>query len=166
MTTSDIRTGFGAVRHALAEGWEWLRNSATNALTRFTPGQGTRLPEAGQMDTAWPGDGWAMLGGDVFEDDQRLVVRVEAPGMSKEDFDVQVLGDTLVLRGEKRFQQAQTEGRWRVVQCAYGSFHRTVPLPAAVKPDGAHASYRRGVLTVELPKAAPQSARPRAIPIG
>jgi HSP20 family protein len=99
-----------------------------------------------------------MLGGDVFEDEQRVVVRLEAPGMNKGDFDIQVQGDALVVRGEKRFERESTEGRWRVLQCAYGSFLRTVPLPAAVKGEQARASYRNGVLKVELPKQSPGKA--------
>jgi HSP20 family protein len=96
-----------------------------------------------------------MLGGDVFEDDKRIVVRLEAPGMSKGDFDIQVLDDALVVRGQKRFKREGTEGRWRVLQCAYGSFLRAVPLPAPVKSDKSRASYRNGVLRVELPKQTP-----------
>ena len=76
---------------------------------------------------------------------------------------VQVVGDSLVVRGEKRFERESGEGRWRVVQCAYGSFHRSVPLPAAVKADEARASYRNGVLRVELPKQQP--AQPKTLQI-
>jgi len=67
------------------------------------------------------------------------------------------------VRGEKRFERELTEGRWRVLQCAYGSFHRTVPLPAAVRGDAARASYRNGVLKVELPKLVP--AQPRTVAV-
>ena len=106
-----------------------------------------------------------MLGGDVFEDDKRIVVRLEAPGMSKGDFDIEVNDDTLVVRGEKRFERESTEGRWRVLQCAYGSFLRTVPLPAAVRTDKSSASYRQGVLKVELSKARPGKPRVTRVPV-
>ena len=96
-----------------------------------------------------------MLGGDVFEDEQRLVVRIEAPGMRKEDFSIEIGGDTLQVRGEKRFERESTEGRWRVLQCAYGSFQRSVPLPAPVRGEEASASYRDGVLRIDLPKREP-----------
>jgi HSP20 family protein len=75
--------------------------------------------------------------------------------MNKSDFDIQVLDGALVVRGEKRFEREATEGRWRVLQCAYGSFLRTVPLPVAVMGDQARASYRNGVLKVDLPKLTP-----------
>jgi HSP20 family protein len=165
MKIENVRQGFGTLWDSLSEGWDRLRQSAAGALTRFRPGEKTALPSRDDIDDALylPSQGWAMLGGDVFEDDKRLVVRVEAPGMEKEDFDVQVVGDTLVVRGEKRFERELTEGRWRVLQCAYGSFHRTVPLPAAVRGDAARASYRNGVLKVELPKLVP--AQPRTVAV-
>ena len=164
MRIDDIRHGFGSLWDSVAEGWERLRLGAAGALTRFRPGERSNLPARADVDDApfLTGTSWAMLGGDVFEDDKRVVVRLEAPGMAREGFDLQVIGDTLLVRGEKTFERESTEGRWRVLQCAYGAFHRSVPLPAAVRADGATASYRNGVLRVELPKqvsAAPPSRR-------
>ena len=157
MKLDDIRHGVGALWDSVAEGWERLRQGAAGALTRYRPADKAGLPGADEVDDAgWvPSASWAMLGGDVFEDDQRIVVRLEAPGMNKSDFDIQVQGDTLVVRGEKRFERESTEGRWRMLQCAYGSFLRSVPLPAAVKTDQSRASYRNGVLKVELSKLVP-----------
>lgn len=149
------------VADSVAEGWQRVRQQASGALTRFKPDE-RRLPPRSRIDDdgflASPG--WSMLGGDVFEDDKRLVVRLEVPGMEKEDLDVHVTDDALVVRGEKRFEHERTEGRWRVLQCAYGSFNRVVPLPAAVRTDEARASYRNGVLKIELPKAV--AGRPKA----
>ena len=159
----NVGSAWEAVAEGVADGWGRLRQRAAGALTRFRPGEKSNLPARNEVDDRLPSLGWAMIGGDVFEDDQRVVVRLEAPGMEKTDFDLQVVGDTLVVRGEKRFERESTEGRWRVVQCAYGSFHRSVPLPAAVKPDQARATYRNGVLKVELPKLQP--ARPKALQI-
>lgn len=141
----------------LTEGWRHLARAATGALTRFKAGEKTDLPAKSEVDDVnWlPSLGWGMLGGDVYEDDKRLVVRLEVPGMEKEDMQVEVVGDALVVSGEKRFQREGSEGRWRVVQCAYGSFRRVVPLPAPVSIDDAHASYKNGVLRIELPKVTP-----------
>lgn len=163
MKVDEIRDGVHALWDSVTDGWERLRRSAAGALTRFRPGEASNLPERGDIDDAafGPGQGWAMLGGDVFEDDRRVVVRIEAPGLEKSDFDVQVDGDVLRVTGEKRFEREATEGRWRVLQCAYGRFERRVPLPAPVRGDKAQASYRNGVLKVELPKTTP--ARPRRV---
>jgi HSP20 family protein len=82
-----------------------------------------------------------------------LCVQFES-AYSADELDVEVQGDALVIRGEKRFEREDTEGRYRVLQCAYGTFRRVVPLPAAVLSDQAKAAYKNGVLRVELPKDA------------
>lgn len=161
----DLRQGFGSLWGTMSEGWDRLRHTAAGALTRFRPGEKTALPLREEVDDVLylPNHHWAMLGGDVFEDEQRLVVRIEAPGLEKGDFDVQVHDGQLQIRGEKRFERESTEGRWRVLQCAYGSFQRNVPLPVPVKGDEAVASYRNGVLRVTLPKA--EAAKPRKVDV-
>ena len=168
MKLEQLRQGVGTLWDSVTEGWERLRHGAAGALTRYRPEHKSSLPTPEEVDDAgyMPSASWAMLGGDVFEDDKRLVVRLEAPGMNKSDFDIQVQDGALVVRGEKRFERENTEGRWRVLQCAYGSFLRTVPLPAAVKGDQARASYRDGVLKVELPKLEPSRPSATKISVG
>ncbi|MDH5339307.1 MAG: Hsp20/alpha crystallin family protein [Rubrivivax sp.] len=160
-----MSAAWDSVAASVAEGWDWLRRSAIAALTRFQPHAGSRLPASEDIDDAgfMPGQGWAMLGGDVFEDERRVLVRLEAPGLRKGDFDIQVAGDILVVRGEKRFERERVEGRWRMLQCAYGAFERRVRLPAAVRGDEAQARYRNGVLKIELPKQTPR--RPRRVEV-
>ena len=96
-----------------------------------------------------------MLGGEVFEDEKRVVIRLEVPGLSKSDMDIEVYDGMLVVKGEKRFERENTDGRWRVMQCAYGTFRRVVPLSSPVLADQADATYKNGILRIELPKAAP-----------
>ena len=100
---------------------------------------------------------------DVFDDEDKVTVRVEAPGMRREDIKVELHGDILTVRGEKQFDRESRQGRYSVVQCAYGSFRRDVRLPAAVKDDKTKASYREGVLRVELVKS--DAARARRIEV-
>jgi HSP20 family protein len=165
MKLESLKEEFTSLWDNVADGWRHLTRSAAGAITRFRPGEGSNLPAAGEVDDEayLPGRGWAMLGGDVFEDDQRLVVRLEVPGMDKQAFDISVRDDALVVSGEKRLQRESTEGRWRVMQCAYGSFRRVVPLAVPVLADQAQASYQNGVLRVELPKAEP--GKPKAVSI-
>lgn len=165
MKVDDLKQGFEAFRDRLSHGFSQLRQSAAGALTRFKADDRTQLPDAADIDLppslAHPG--WALVGGDVFEDERRVVVRLELPGLAREDLDLQVTPEQLTVRGEKRFEREATEGRWRVMQCAYGRFERRVPLPVAVKTDEARAVYRDGVLKVELPKA--EVARPRSVTV-
>ena len=135
MKFEEIKGSIDSFLDSVAEGWRHLRESAANALTRFLPGEQSRLPPKSEIDDPLylPVRGWSMLGGEVFEDDTRLVVRIEVPGMDKQDIDIEIRDDALVVSGEKRFERESTEGRWRVMQCAYGSFRRVVPLSLPVE---------------------------------
>jgi HSP20 family protein len=106
---------------------------------------------------------WAFLAADVFESADKVIVRIEAPGMQREDFNVALNGDVLTVSGEKRIDRETTHGQWRLVQSAYGNFRRDVALPMAVQADKTKASYRDGVLRIELSKS--DDARPRRIAV-
>jgi HSP20 family protein len=155
MRLDEIRVGLSSLLETIADGWSHLRQAASSALTRFKPGTQTNLPEKAQIDDMFyiPSGTWSMLGGNVFEDEKRVVVQLEVPGLDKSDLAIEIQGSNLVVRGEKRFQREDTEGRYRVLQCAYGSFQRVVPLPAAVLSEQASASYLNGIVRVEMPKA-------------
>ncbi|GAB3541189.1 hypothetical protein GCM10027343_11200 [Noviherbaspirillum agri] len=165
MKFEDIKQGLSSFWDSVAEGWQHLRQSASNAITGFKPSAQTNLPAKGDIDDAFfiPSRGWSMLGGNLFEDEQRVVVQLEVPGLDKNDLDIEVQDNTLIVHGEKRFEREETEGRYRVLQCAYGSFRRMMPLPAAVKTDMAKASYKNGVLRVELPKLEMSEPQKRTI---
>jgi HSP20 family protein len=156
-----------ALRDSVAEGWQHLRESAANALTRFRPSETSQLPDRSEVDDPfYPSlHGWSMLGGEVFEDDKRVVVRLEVPGLDKQDLSIEVHDDTLVLSGEKRFERESSEGRWRVMQCAYGTFRRTVQLPSAIAAERSKATYHNGVLRVELPKVEIKKPKVKRIPV-
>lgn len=163
MKFDDLKHGFSNIWDSMAEGWQRLREGAVGALTRFRPSERSAMPARSEVDDSfyWPSHSWSLLGGDLFEDDRRLVVRLEIPGMDKGDFDIEVQDDLLIVQGEKRFESESTQGRYRLLQCAYGSFRRTVPLPTRVLADQAKATYRDGVLRIELPKA--EKSTPRKI---
>ena len=167
MRLEDLKQGFTSLWDSVSEGWQRLRQSAAGALIRFMPGEASNLPGKSEVDDDFylPSQGWALLGGDVFEDDRRLVVRVEIPGMQKDEFKIEVLDESLVVSGEKRFERESSEGRYRVLQCAYGSFRRVIPLPTRVVADQASARYVDGVLRIELPKAFPGKPQSHSIPV-
>src|SRR3954449_8639249 len=100
-------------------------------------------------------EGWRELRSraGVIEEDDKVVVRLEAPGMRRDDFTVELQDAMLSVRGEKRVDRESKSAGYRVVECAYGAFRRDVPLPVAVLADKITASYRDGVLRVTLPKA-------------
>ena len=154
-TLQQISEGVGEAWGSLMDGWRRLYRRAAGAITRFSPGgRDRRLVDTQQArELALRSAGWGVLACEVFDDDDRVIVRLEAPGMEKDDFDLQVQDDYLVVRGEKQMARERTEGGYRISECAYGRFERAIPLPAGVETDGASASYRRGVLRVDLPKS-------------
>lgn len=159
---ADWKHGLEHAWDSLAEGWREMRERTTNALTRFRP-----PPSSREEDDDLPAlplrAGWGLLAADVYDADDRIVVRLEAPGMRKDDFRIEVQGDQLVIEGDKRYERESIQGRYRMMQCAYGSFCRTVPLPVPVHADRARARYADGVLRIEVPKR--EDARPRRIEV-
>lgn len=102
---------------------------------------------------------------DVFERDGRLVVRADLPGMGKDDVQVEVAGDTLLLRGERKEEREEEREGYYCCERRYGAFTRSIPLPEGVDPDTAEASFRNGVLEVSLESPTEEAARRRRIEI-
>lgn len=167
MALEHLKQSFAQAWDTMAEGWRRLRESASEALTAFNPGKADTLPAAEQVDDVhyFPSAGWGMLAGNVFEDERNVVVHLEIPGMEKRDFSIDVARDVLTVSGEKRFERESGEGRYRRFECAYGAFHRSLPLPAPVVPDKASATYRNGILRIVLPKQTPSSPKGSRIPV-
>lgn len=162
-TLEQIRRHLGSTWDALAEGWQHLRERTEQALTRFLPPPGRRDVETWEDQLMRRTPDWGLLATEIQEDSGRLVVRLEVPGMERQDFDIDVIDNHLVVRGQKRFSEEHRSGRYHVLECAYGSFERAIPLPVEVDPGKADARYRRGVLTVTLHKH--ERARGRRIPV-
>lgn len=158
-TLSQIREGLSQAWDTLADGWHDLRERATHALTRFHPRQQGELHKADEY-IIQHASRWGLLAAEVSENDHQVVVKLEVPGMDPEDFEIQVLDNYLVIRGEKHLEREGHKGRYYMMERAYGSFERAIPLPTEVQQNEARATYRHGVLRVELPKSK-QSRRRR-----
>lgn len=159
MTPMDqIRSGLNQAWEGLAEGWHQLRDRAAHALTRFTPVRHNAVETADEQ-AMLRASRWGVLAAEIEEKGDALVVKLEAPGMEGNNFDISVVQGTLVVSGEKRIERSREEGRYHVMECAYGRFQRVLPLPVEVDEGRATANYRRGVLTITLPKQARASSR-------
>jgi HSP20 family protein len=101
---------------------------------------------------------------DIYEDDQKLVLKLEVPGVKQEDLDIQVEGRTLTVRGERKFSSEEKEENFHRVEHRYGTFARSFTLPNTVDAENVKATYDAGVLQLELAKKA--EAKPRQIKIG
>ena len=100
---------------------------------------------------------------EVFEKEDKYVVKAELPGMKEEDLDVSVSEDTLTIKGERKAETEVKEEDYYCCERSYGSFFRSVALPSTVDAKKIEASYEDGVLEVSLPKAA--EVKPKKVAI-
>jgi HSP20 family protein len=90
---------------------------------------------------------------DMAEDGDSVIVSAELPGMDEKDIEVSLSGDLLSIRGEKRNEQKKIRGTYFHSERSFGSFSRTISVPQRIDADKVSASFRKGILTVTLPKA-------------
>jgi len=100
---------------------------------------------------------------DVLEDENKVVVKAELPGMSDKDIDVNILNNTLTIKGEKKKEEEKKDQSYYRLERSYGAFQRSVTLPSAVAADKAKASFKNGVLEIEVPKK--EEAKPKQIKV-
>ena len=136
----DFSRGMGAwpLRHALD--WEPLR--------RLEKAAGVMTPELDATETA-----------------SEIRITAELPGIAEADVNVDLSGDRLTIRGEKREVREEDEKDFHVSERRYGSFSRTLRVPDSVDPEKVTAAMKDGVLTVVIPKTASAKATPRKIAV-
>jgi len=115
----------------------------------------------------WSGEGTEFRAPalDLFEDKDDIVVKAELPGIEKNDIDVNLTDHTLTIRAEKKKQNEIKEEHYYRSERSYGSFTRTLELPAGVQRDKVTANYNNGVLEIRLPKTAEAKTRETRVKI-
>jgi HSP20 family protein len=145
----NVGREIGRAWENLSEGWRELLSRSSNALTHYTRGKGEA---AGGELASFPR--WGLLAGEVEETAKDILVRVELPGLDKDNCRVTIEGNMLYMSGEKRIERESGDSTYHVMERAYGSFQRAIPLPRNVDAERAEANFRNGVLTVRVPKSA------------
>ncbi len=148
-TGQNLGREFTRAWESLSDGWHELLSRSSNALTHFKRNKDD-VSGAGSALATFPS--WSLLAGELEETDKAMVVRVELPGMDKDDCEIRIEGNVLYLSGEKRFERDTEDSTYHVMERAYGAFQRSIPLPRNVNIDQAEATFKNGVLTVRLPK--------------
>jgi HSP20 family protein len=100
---------------------------------------------------------------DVYEDEHKVTLKIEVPGIDEKDIDVRVENNMLTVHGERKIEKEEKEENYRRVERQYGSFTRTFTLPTTVDNDHVSATYDKGVLKISLPKKA--EAKPKQIKV-
>jgi len=100
---------------------------------------------------------------DVYEDEKKVVLKLEVPGIEEKDLDVSVENNTLTVKGERKFENEEKEENFHRIERRYGSFYRAFTLPSTVDTESIAAKYDAGVLKLELRKK--PEAQPKQIKV-
>jgi HSP20 family protein len=100
---------------------------------------------------------------DVYEDEHKVTLKIEVPGIDEKDIDIRVENNSLTVHGERKIEKEEKEENYRRVERQYGSFTRNFTLPTTVDTENVSADYDKGVLKISLPKKA--EAKPKQIKV-
>jgi HSP20 family protein len=100
---------------------------------------------------------------DIYETKDAIVVTVEAPGMTREQFNVEVKDEVLTIKGDRPFEKDVAREQYHRIERSYGRFRRSFILNSAVQTDRITATYNNGVLEIALPKV--EEDKPKRIEI-
>lgn len=102
---------------------------------------------------------------DVKESEKDICITAELPGMDDKDIDVSLTKDSLTIKGEKKEEKEEKGKDFYQMERSFGSFSRTIPLPVEIDTDKVKADFKKGVLTVTLPKTAKAIKETKKIPV-
>jgi HSP20 family protein len=100
---------------------------------------------------------------DIYEDKDKVVLKIEAPGIEQKDLHVTVENNTLTVKGERKLEAEEKQENFQRIERTYGSFFRSFTLPPTVDAANIEASYNAGVLKLALKKK--PEAQPRQIEV-
>jgi HSP20 family protein len=100
---------------------------------------------------------------DVYEDEHKVTLKIEVPGIDEAGIDVRIENNTLTVHGERKIEKEEKEENYHRVERHYGSFTRTFTLPPTVDAEHVSATYDKGMLKIDLPKKA--EAKPKQIKV-
>ena len=100
---------------------------------------------------------------DIYDQDDKVVIKAELPGVDKKDIHVGLEDRVLTLKGERSHENEVKEEKFYRKERAYGKFERAFTLPAGLDPEKINADFKDGVLKIEIPK--PEEEKPRKIAV-
>jgi HSP20 family protein len=96
---------------------------------------------------------------DIAENDNNIIVKAKIPGVDPKEIDISIAGDTLTIKGEKKEEKENKGKHYQRAERSYGSFTRTIDLPAHVMTDKVEAKHNHGVIEITLPKMEKSKAK-------
>jgi HSP20 family protein len=124
-----------------------------------------RFMDEGSMPAVWQSDELRTLVPpvDIIEQENDVVVKAVVPGVAEDDLNIEVVGDTLTIRGESKETKEDKKENYFYREWRYGTFLRSLTLPAGLKTDKVDAELENGMLTLTIPKA--ETNKPKAIKV-
>ncbi len=168
MATSPVAVKQTAPAPAASpDAWHTLRTEMDRLFDRFSSGFG--IPSfRGMMDLptmSAPAFAMPAPAVDIAEDATAYHLTAELPGISEQDLEVTVSGNTLTLKGEKKQESERKEKDAHLSERSYGMFQRSFTLPDGVDRDRIEASFSKGVLSLTLPKVPAAVTQPKKIDV-
>ena len=141
--------------------WDPFRNMATlqDRINRLFE---DAFPRAAEGDEDLSSSAWHPLV-DIFETEQGLSIQVDLPGVEKADVSVEVKENVLTIRGERKLDQTVADDRYYRRERAFGAFQRSFATQALISPGDIKATFKNGVLKIEIPK--PQEVKPKQVSV-
>src|ERR1051326_4284516 len=100
---------------------------------------------------------------DVYEDGDSIVIKADLPGMKQEDIDIEMNGDVLTIRGERKFEDEEHRDNYVRIERQYGAFQRTFTIVIPIEAEKVKATYRNGILELNIPKA--EAVKPKKVQV-
>lgn len=100
---------------------------------------------------------------DIYEDHNEIVVKVDLPGLKQDDIDIEITGETLTIKGERKFEDSERKDGYVRVERSYGLFQRSFTIGVPVDQDKVRAAFNSGVLDIRLPKS--EATKPKKISV-
>lgn len=100
---------------------------------------------------------------DVYEDQDSIIIQADLPGVKQEAIDIEMNGDTLTIKGERKFEDPSRQDKYVRVERQYGAFQRSFTIGIPVEADKVKATYRNGTLELTIPKS--EAVRPKKVQV-
>jgi HSP20 family protein len=121
-----------------------------------------RMMDRSLIDPFWSGAAGS-LPLDLYQTDDDIIVRASAPGLTPDDLEISVTGETLSIRGELKAEEVQEGTRYHIRERRVENFSRSIQLPTMVQAEKAKAEFENGILTLTLPKV--EEVKPKTITV-
>jgi HSP20 family protein len=158
-----IEDPFAFMRRFVEE-MDWLFKDFGVEARWHIPRLFSHVPSYRRTEARLPAAVWAPKV-DVLEREGELIVRIDLPGLTREDINVEVTDDLLTIHGERKHEKKEEREGYKYSECSYGSFYRAIPLPEGIDSTKASADFHKGVLEVVMPKTSPPEPSARRLEV-